>query len=152
MCWKESRYSTTYTDFPVNYIIWLFISLLKKSKPTTCSHHLQCSSSIIWQVIISTPGRNLLCSLVFINLGHIKGFYCPTMVLQLNLVHFTENTFKCLFFFIIWYLHNFKTYKYLANALVKMAPPPCIANQDWTNIPTVFIAGHRGHSNWKTRL
>lgn len=39
-----------------------------------------------------------------------------------------------------------------AFAFVKTSPPPCIANQDWANIPSVFTVGHRGHSNWKTRL
>lgn len=51
-------------------------------------------------------------------------------------------------------LAQFWNYKYLADAfaLVKTASSRSIAKTDWTNTLSVFIGGHRGHSNGKTRL
>lgn len=82
------------------------------------------------------------------------GFLLSQWALQLNSV---PLYFKhpCVFdLFQSMDLAQLWNYKYLADAfaLVKSASPQRIANQDWTNTLSVFIAGHRGHSNGKTRL
>lgn len=101
--------------------------------------------------------RNMLCSLVLINVAHItkqKGFLQSWDGTVVDLWKFHLKHFKIYIYFHNLYLHNFENYKYFAKTLafVKFAPLPYIPNQDWTNIPSVFIAGHWGHSNWKTKL
>lgn len=102
--------------------------------------------------------RNMLCSLVLINVAHItkqkRVFTILRWYCRWSLKISLKTFLNIYIFFHNLYLHNFEIYKYLAKTLafVKFAPLPYTPNQDWTNIPSVFIAGHWGHSNWETKL
>lgn len=79
-----------------------------KIKFNYCRHYLQLSSPYFFGRSSYWQCRNLLCSLIFTHLVHIKSFYYPKMGTAVELSTFYFRYLKIFYFIIIEYLHNFE--------------------------------------------